>query len=129
MFRPVVVHVAPLAERREVGVRVVGRIVVAVGGSQDHPRRPYRLQHVVGIDRQADDLPHSVTPGTRLSVPPAAIAEVPNGLPMWTPAALTAALGATEADHGRQLWPVDGVEEAVLAPDRYFGGYSGYLEP
>ena len=116
------VHMTPLAERREVGVRIVGRIVIAVCGGQDHPRRPHRLQHVIGINREADDPPCPIAPGTGLSVPPAAIAEVPDGLPVWTPAALTAALGAAEADHRRQLRPVDGVEEAVLAPDWHDGG-------
>ena len=36
---------------------------------------------------------------------------------MRTPAAFTAAPGPAEPDHGRELGPVDGVKEAVLAPD------------
>ena len=122
MLRPVVDHMAALAESREVGARVVRRVVVAVGGGQEHPCCPHRLQHVVSVDRKADYLTRTIPPETGLSVPPAAIAEVPNGLPVRTPAAFTAALGATEADHGRQLRPVDGVEEAVLAPDGHGGG-------
>ena len=121
MFRPVVDHVAALAKGREVGVRVVGRVVVAMSGGKDHPRRPHGLEHIVRPNRETDDPPSAIAPGTSLSVPPAAVAEMPDGLPMRSPAALTAALGATEADHSRQLWPVDGVEEAMFAPDRHFG--------
>ena len=121
MLRPVVVHVAPLADRYEVHVPVVGGVVVAVAGRQDHPRRPYGSENVVLSNRKADGLPLPVAPGTDLRVPPAAIAKVPDGFPMRSPAALTAALGASKADHRRQLRPVDGVEEAVLAPDRHGG--------
>ena len=56
------------------------------------------------------------------SVPPAAIAEVVDHLPMRPPATLTAALCPAEADRHRQLVPVNRVEEAVLGPDRYGGG-------
>jgi hypothetical protein len=54
---------------------------------------------------------------------------MPDELPMRTPAALTAALGATEADHRRQLGLVDWVEEAMLTPDRHGGGCGDYPEP
>ncbi len=40
-------------------------------------------------------------------------------LPVRAPAALAAAPCPPEPDHGRELGPVDGVEEAVLAPDRH----------
>jgi hypothetical protein len=50
MLGPVMVYVTAPAERREVGVRVIGRVVVAMSCGQDHPRRAYRLEHVVGID-------------------------------------------------------------------------------
>lgn len=39
MLGAVVDHVAPLTERGEVGPGVVGRVVVAVGRSQDHAVR------------------------------------------------------------------------------------------
>ena len=121
MLGPVMVHVAALAEGCEIGVRVVGRVVVTMSGGKDYPRRPYSLQHIVSPSRETDDPPSAIAPGTGLSVPPTAIAEMPDGLPMRSPAALTAALSAPKADHSRQLWPVDGVEEAVLAPNRHGG--------
>lgn len=121
MLRPVVVHVTPLAERREVGVRVVGGIVVAVSGGQNHSRGPNRTEHVVAIDREADDPPSAIAPGTGLRVPPAAVAEMPDSFSVRPPAALTAAPSAPKADYRRELRPVDGIEEAVLAPDRHGG--------
>ena len=113
------VHVAPLAEGREVSVRVVGRVVIAMSGGQDHSGRSYRLQHVIHLDGEANNPAFPIAPGTDLGVPPAAVTKMPDGLPMWTPAAFTAPFGAAKADHRRQLRPVDGVEEAVLAPDRH----------
>jgi len=40
-------------------------------------------------------------------------------LAMWASAALAAAFRPREPDHGRELRPVDRVEEAVLGPDRH----------
>ncbi len=119
MLRPVVDHVAPLADGHEIGVAIVSGVVVAMARSQDHPRRPHGAEHIIAIDREAHNPPRPIAPGSGLSVPPAAVAEMPDGFPMRTPAALTAAPGASEADHRRELRPIDGVEEAVLAPDRH----------
>ncbi|MBW4980747.1 hypothetical protein KZZ05_20955 [Marinobacter adhaerens] len=41
---------------------------------------------------------------------------------MRSPAALAASLSAPEPDYGRELGPVDRVEEAVLGPDRHGSG-------
>jgi hypothetical protein len=52
-------------------------------------------------------------------VPPAPIPKMTDQAAVGSPAALTSALGATEADDGRELGPVDRVEPAMLATDRH----------
>ena len=121
MLRPVVDHVAALAEGREVGVRVVRGVMIPVGGGQDHPS-PASAAEDVGTGPDPDPAPPTIAPATGLSVPPTPIAEVIDHLPVRSSAALTAALGPAEADRHRQLAPVDRVEEAVLGPDRHGGG-------
>ena len=71
---PVMDHVAPLAERREVGVRVVGRVVVPMGGRQDHPGGAHGAQHVVLAEGEARTAPSPVPPRTGGGVPPASVA-------------------------------------------------------
>ena len=119
MLWPVVDYVAALAEGCEVGVRVVGGVVIAMGGCQDDigPASATENIHCSGPD--PDPAPPPVAPATSLSVPLAPIAEVIDHLPVRTPAALAAALRPAEADRHRQLAPVDRVEEAVLGPDRH----------
>lgn len=119
MFRSIVVHVAALTKGGEVLGSVVGRVMVAVPGCQDHARGPDTPEDVVGSDRQTDEVPGPIAPGDNLCVPPATVAEMEYGLPMWAGTDLAAPLRPLEADHGRELGPVDGVEEAVLAPDRH----------
>ena len=85
MLWSVVVHVAPLSEGREVGARVVGSVVVAMSGGQDHPRRSDRSQHVITIDSEADGTAHAIAPGTGLGVPLSAVSEMPNVCPCGRP--------------------------------------------
>ena len=49
------------------------------------------------------------------------VAIKPNHPPVRSLAALATAFRPAEPDHGRELRPVDGVEEAVLGPDRHSG--------
>ena len=119
MPRPIVEHVAALAEGREAGVPVVGGIVVPMGGSQHHPCRPHGSKHVVGTDRDAGDPARSIAPGSRLSVPPAPVAEMADSLTVRASAGLTAASSALKADKRRELRPVVRVEVVMLAPDRH----------
>ena len=67
----------------------------------------------------------SVPPGTSVGVPPAAITEVVNPPKVRAPASLTPAARAPEADHGRELGPIDWVEVAVLRSDRHLGSRHG----
>ena len=112
------VHVAALTEGDEVRARIVRGVVIAVRGRQHDFRRAddteilYRRQ---GSERSA--LP--IAPRTDTDIPPAPIAEMVDGLPMRPTTALTGTTSAAKADCRRELRPIDGVEEAVLAPDRH----------
>lgn len=75
MLWPIVDHVAALAERREIGVRVVRGVVIPMDGSEDHPG-PAGPPEDVGICRDPDPTPLSIAPPTGIRVPPAAVAEV-----------------------------------------------------
>jgi hypothetical protein len=119
MLGPIVVHVAALAEGREVLSGVVGGVVIAVSGSQNHACGPHPSEDIIGPDREADEAPRSVTPRAFLSIPPTPIAKMEDPLPVRTGANLAPPLRPLEADHGRELRPIDRVEEAVLAPDRH----------
>lgn len=119
MLGPIVDDVAALIKRDEVSIGVVGRVVVAVRGSQHHARPPHPSEYVVSADLQTDRAPAPIAPPPGLRVPPAAVTEVDDRLPMRSPAALAAALRAAETNDARQLAPVDRVEVAVLAPDRH----------
>ena len=93
------VHVAQEPRDAE---RIAERAAAQLDGRLLHP-----LQHLGGQ--------HFLT-GRR-----AAVTEVEHALPVRACADLTAAAGSPETDHGRKLGPVDGVEEAVLRPDRHDG--------
>ena len=121
MLRPVVDHVAALAEGCEVGVCVVGRVVIAMGGCQDDMGLASAAEDI-DARPDPDPAPPSIAPTAGLSVPPTPIAEVVDHLPVRSPTALAAALRPTKADRHRQLAPVDRVEEAVLGPDRHGAG-------
>ena len=66
-------------------------------------------------------LPPSVSPPAGVRIPPPPVAEVVDHPPVWASAALAAALRPAEPDHGRELRPVDRVEDAVLGQDRHRG--------
>jgi len=117
MFGPIMVHVAALTEGCEVLRGVVGRVVIAVPGCEDDTRRPHLSEDIVSPDRQANEAPCPIPPGAFGFVPPAAISEMEDSLPVGASADLTEATCTREPDHGRELGPIDGVEEAMLAPD------------
>src|SRR3954451_10562420 len=109
-------HVAPLAEGGEVRVRVVAGVMIAVGRCQHHLGRAESAEL---LDRResADGPALTVTPRSNGRIPPASVAEMVDHPPVRPTADLTDTARPAEADRGRKLWPVDGVEEAVLAPD------------
>jgi hypothetical protein len=118
MLQPVVDHMAALAEGSEVGVSVVRGVVIAMGSGKNDPRSS-SLTEDVDPCCDPDPSPPAVTPASDICVPPAAIAEVVDHPPVRPSAALTAASRSPEPDRDRELRPVDGVEEAVLGPDRH----------
>ena len=120
MLRPVVDHVASLAEGHEVGVCIVRGVVVPVRRGQHHPG-PTGEAEDVGPRRDPDPPASPIKPEASIGVPPATISEVINHPPVRPSAALTAAPRPAGPDHGRELRPVDRVEEAVLGPDRHGG--------
>lgn len=62
MFGSIVVHVAALAEGREVLRGVVRRVVITVPGRQDHSRSPHPTEDIIGSGRQTDEASCAVTP-------------------------------------------------------------------
>ena len=116
MLRPVVDHVAPLAEGCEVSVGVVCGVVIAMRGGQNHAS-PADAAEDVSFRSDPNPTTPTVPPAAGICVPPAAVTEVVDHPSVRTPAPLTAAFRPPEPDHGRELRPVDGVEEAMLRPD------------
>ncbi|KAJ8137351.1 hypothetical protein OY671_009436, partial [Metschnikowia pulcherrima] len=103
VFRRVMDHVAPLAQRGEVAGRVVGRIMVQVRARDKDPRDADDRRHTRA--RRSRTPSASVAPSAAISVPPAAIAQVEHPPTMRTSAMLAATLGAAEADQLRQFRP------------------------
>jgi len=99
VFGPVVDHVASLAESREVVPGVVGCVVVVVRCRQDHPRGPHGTEHVVPAVGEARTKPSSVAPHARLSAPPAAITEMPDGFAPADANSCIAPASVAEANH------------------------------
>ncbi len=120
MLRTVVQQVAPLTESSEVRGRVVAGVVVAVGGRK-HDLRHSDSSDLLGGWQAAQSLASSVPPHAGRSVPPAAVTQVNDTMSVWSTATFAAPAGSTEADHDRELRPIDWVEEAVLAPDGHRG--------
>jgi len=110
---------AALAEGGEIGIGVVGGVVVAMGRGQNHPGPAHGPEDVHSTGLDAHPPPAPVAPGGRVRIPPSPVAEVDYRPPVRSPAALAASLSAPEPDYGRELGPVDRVEEAVLGPDRH----------
>ena len=92
MLRPVVDHVASLAERREVGVGVVRGVVIPMCGCQHDLRHSDPSHEIIEARRAGDRLPLLVALGAQLTVPPAAIRETVDLLPVWPPTPLAAAI-------------------------------------
>lgn len=83
---------------------------------QDHAGSA-RPREDVGLDGAPDPTAPAISPAAGVCIPPSPIAEMEDHPPVRPLAALTTPLRATEPDGHRELWPVDRVEEAMLAPD------------
>ncbi|NGM37384.1 hypothetical protein G4G93_26305 [Methylobacterium sp. DB0501] len=119
MLVAVVQHMAALAERRQVGVLVVGGVVVAVGRRQHHLGDPDPSEQVFVAQPMPEPTTPTVAPTRDLVISPASIAEMKDPLQVRACACLASSSRPAEADCVGELGPVDGVEEAVLRPDRH----------
>ena len=115
MLWPIVQQVAALAPRREVLELAVSRVVVEVAGGEpdDGPAEP------VGFVWAGCPTTAVIAPGAVLTVEPTPITHAEDEFAMRPAAALAAAVGASETNGGRQLWPVDRVEGTLLGTDRH----------
>lgn len=116
MFRRVVQHVAPLAQRREVRRRIITRIVIEMRAGQHDPRHPHLCQR---NPQRRDPPAFRRSPASPLGVPPTSVAEMRHPPQMWTAATLAATARTVEPDRGGQLRPVDRIEPAVFGTDRH----------
>lgn len=114
----VVDQMAALAPGCEIPVAIEAGVVLAVTGRQDwHCQSGPRQRLEPGFTAQAPSPAGAPMPG--LSVEPGAVGKTDDHLPMRAPAGFAASAGAAEADHRRELWPVDRVEVAVFGADRH----------
>ncbi len=123
-------EVAALAERGEVAASVVAGVLVEMSGGKDDVGRSQgqggkagqrRLEGgKPGRGRQSSRPPAAmVAPALPRFVPPEPIKADDDHLPVRSPAMLAAAAGTFEADHLRQLVPVDRVEPTLTGTDRH----------
>src|ERR671933_115143 len=112
-------HVAPLAERLQVPRPVVRRIMVQMRRGQHHAgRSPGDVRRQSLGPGQAPNRPIlAVAPHPALLILPAPVPEMQDDFAMRTPAVLAPSASSGEADHSRELGPVDRIEPAVLRPD------------
>ena len=126
---PVMGEVAALAECCEVSGSVVAGVLVEMGGGEDDIGRRQgqrckacqsRLQsNKAGREGQCPRATATVvTPALAGHVPPQSVGSDDHPFSVRSPATLAAAAGAIEADHLRQLAPVDRVEPALVRADR-----------
>jgi len=108
VMRPIVQHVAALAERTEVPQPVVGRVTVQVRGREHDARLPIpgRLDEI----RPPGCSPTAIAPRGCPFVEPPPIRQATNEGEMRAPAALAHTPGALEADAPTQLAPVRRIE-------------------
>jgi len=117
MLGRVVEHVAPLAQRLQVGRSVVPWVVVEMGTCQDDEGHPHGGEDEAVLHRDA--LASIGTPALRFRIPPPPVAEMGHTAKMRTSAPLTARAGTLETNRLRYLLPVDRVEPSVLRADRH----------
>ena len=81
MLRPVEVHVTTLAEGREIGICVIGRVVISMGGGQHHlghRQGAYLFSGRQDVERTA----LSVASSAHRGILPASVPEMWHALPM-----------------------------------------------
>lgn len=120
-------HVTSLAKGLEIAQGIVRRIVVQMGGGENH----LGAQFVIGFwgkGHLPPDFPAlAITPDLLPDVPPPPVTHVANDLAMRPAALFTASPGSLEPHILADLWPVDRIEPAMLRSDRHQAASFGWL--
>ena len=101
MLLPIVREMASLTERDEIARAVIGRIVIAMRGRQDHSRRLESRKMFGFRDAPLQEPSPSSPPSPIHAVPPVTVGEGEDDPAVRPSAAFTATTGAPEADHRR----------------------------
>ena len=117
MMRPVVEHMAALAEAAQVAQAVIGRIVIEVRGGKYDTRRP-AAGHVLEV-RPVRGAAAAIAPGLVAGIEPSSIRQAANARAVRPAATFTDAAGALETDAAAELAPVRGIEVAEFGADRH----------
>src|SRR5262249_3537496 len=112
MLKLIVQHVAPLAERLEISTDIICGVMVEMGVRQNDVRAEGRVQGTPSEAVQGSAAP--ADPLAAILVVPGAVTKVMHLAPVRTPTRLATALGTLEADHCRELRPIDRVQIAEL---------------
>ena len=117
--RPVMQHVAPLAQAPQVGEPVIGGIVVEMRrGQHDTGQTNIRNLDEVGPSRRAA----APVPPCRFSlIKPAPVRQAPDLGHVRPAASLAPTAGAYKSDMSAQRWPVRWVERTELMADGHAG--------
>jgi hypothetical protein len=114
-------HVAALAKAPQIAEPVVRRVIVEMGGGEDHARRAY----LDGLhERRLKGRPTTAVPPCPTQwVKPSSVREAANRAAVWPLAALAFALGAIEADAPADFRPMRRVKAAQLGSDWHRPGF------
>lgn len=117
MFCRIMDDVASLAQGFEVAQCAVAWIMVEVRTGQHRLGGSNGCESDATVDRHP---PAAIgSPAKVPGIPPASVAEMSDPTKMRPTAMLTSGAGAPEPHVGRELFPVDGIEPAVLGTDRH----------
>lgn len=115
MLGAIVLKMAALAPGGEIGIAVPAGIMLTMTGRQDRHRQPRARQ----IGHAPQCLPPVGAPSVGLYIVPAPVVEADDDVPVRPPASLAASTRSFEADHRRELRPVDRIEIAEFGADRH----------
>lgn len=115
MLGPIVLEVAALAPGGEIRIAVATGVVLTMAGRQYWHRQSRARQ----IGRAPHRPPSVRPPGAGLRIVPAPVVEADDDVPVRPTALLAAAARSFEADHRRELRPVERIEEAEFGADRH----------
>ncbi len=115
MLGAIVLKMAALAPGGKIGIAVPAGIMLTMTGRQDRHRQPRARQ----IGHLPQRLPPVRSPSSGLRIPPAPVVEADDEVSVRPSTSLAASTRSFEADHCRELRPVDRIEMAEFAADRH----------